>query len=245
LTGNLRKFIATSDHPVAKMGRWFYRALTSLSVPAPKFIVVPICVCYIFLRAVSYEIRRILIAEPFFKSYCTRYGRRLKTGIYLHWIQGKGQIIIGDNVTVDGKCGFTFAARFCENPTLEIGNNCFIGHECSFTVGKRITIGNHCLIASNAWFFDSPGHPIDPADRLADLPPAENDVKPITIGDNVWIGRRAVIFPGVTVGNNSVISAGAVVTTDVPANCVVVGNPARRILSIGAPPIAPVLAINQ
>jgi maltose O-acetyltransferase len=56
--------------------------------------------------------------------------------------------------------------------------------------------------------------------------------RPITIGNNVWIGGGAIILPGVTVGENSVIGAGAVVTKDVPANVVAVGNPARVIRSI-------------
>jgi acetyltransferase-like isoleucine patch superfamily enzyme len=57
-------------------------------------------------------------------------------------------------------------------------------------------------------------------------------VRPITLGDNVWVGRNAMIFPGVTVGEGSVVSAGAVVTSDVPPNTVVAGNPARRIASV-------------
>ena len=56
--------------------------------------------------------------------------------------------------------------------------------------------------------------------------------KPITIGDNVWLGGGAIILPGVTIGENSVVGAGTVVTKDIPANCVAVGNPARVIKSI-------------
>jgi acetyltransferase-like isoleucine patch superfamily enzyme len=57
-------------------------------------------------------------------------------------------------------------------------------------------------------------------------------VQPITIGDNVWIGRNALVFPGVTVGENSIVAAGAVVTSDVPPGSVVAGNPARRIAKV-------------
>lgn len=72
-------------------------------------------------------------------------------------------------------------------------------------------------------------HPIDAAGRKERLGIA----KPITIGDNVWIGGNAVVLMGVTIGNNVVIGAGSVVTHDIPSNAVAVGNPARVIRMIG------------
>lgn len=74
----------------------------------------------------------------------------------------------------------------------------------------------------------TPTHPLEPQPRRDKLEAA----RPITIGDNVWIGGGAVVLPGVTIGDNSVIGAGAVVTKDVPANVVAVGNPARVVRSL-------------
>jgi acetyltransferase-like isoleucine patch superfamily enzyme len=79
--------------------------------------------------------------------------------------------------------------------------------------------------------FDSPGHPVDPEARRAGLSPTAADVLPITIGDNVWIGGRSIVHPGVTIGDHSVVSAGSVVMSDVPANAVVAGNPARAVMT--------------
>lgn len=87
--------------------------------------------------------------------------------------------------------------------------------------------------------FDSSGHSTDPAARLAGLQPPEHEVKPITIGDNVWIGRNVSIFPGVTVGEGSVISAAAVVMSDVLPYTVVAGNPARRVSALTPPAAVP------
>src|SRR5262249_44425521 len=98
-----------------------------------------------------------------------------------------------------------------------------------FTVGKQIMIGRHCHIASHVWMFDASGHPSDPAARLAGLTAAPEEVRPITVEDNVWIGRRCIIFPGVTIGEDSIVAAGAVVMSDVPANSVGAGNPARKL----------------
>ena len=68
-------------------------------------------------------------------------------------------------------------------------------------------------------------HPLDPVERIS----GSEYGKPVTIGDNVWIGGRAIINPGVTIGDNAVIASGAVVTKDVPNNVVVGGNPAKII----------------
>jgi acetyltransferase-like isoleucine patch superfamily enzyme len=186
--------------------------------------------CYLAGRGLWFTFRRVAIAEPLFKAYCKEYGRGLRTGIYLHWIQGVGDIVTGDDVLVDGKSAISFAARYADRPLLQIGDHTKVGHNCHFTIGKAIRIGRHCLIAANVLMFDSGGHASDPELRMQGLPPAENQVRPITLEDNVWIGRNAIIFPGVTIGEGSIVSAGAVVMMDVPAYTVVAGNPARKIL---------------
>ena len=83
---------------------------------------------YLFLRRVYYFLIRVFVCEPFFKTYCAQYGRNVHTGVFVHWIRGRGQLIVGDNVTVDGKCSFIFAVRYAEQPTLRIGNNVWVGH---------------------------------------------------------------------------------------------------------------------
>jgi acetyltransferase-like isoleucine patch superfamily enzyme len=176
----------------------------------------------------------VFVAEPLFKGYCRSYGHNVRTDVFVHWVQGRGDLIIGDDVLIDGKCSFNFAARFTPHPTLSVGSGSGIGHGCAFTIGKKITIGRNCRIAAGVWMFDSPGHPSDPQARLDNVPALDADVKPIVVADNVWIGGRAVIFPGVTIGEGSIIAAAAVVTTDVPANSIVAGNPARRIGTLAA-----------
>jgi acetyltransferase-like isoleucine patch superfamily enzyme len=141
-------------------------------------------------------------------------------------------LIVGDDVLIDGRCNLKFAARYKDNPTLRIGNNTGIGHECTFTVANSIIIGDHCRIALGVTMFDTPGHPLDAEDRKAGESAAEQDVKPIEIGNNVWIGRNATIFPGVIIGDKSVIASGASVMASVPADTVVGGNPARAMKSL-------------
>jgi acetyltransferase-like isoleucine patch superfamily enzyme len=227
--GNGRRFVASSDHWVARTLRHAYRSIVNFTLPAPRALTKPALALVLLIRTTYYYLVRALFCEPLFKAYCTRYGRNVHTGVFLHWVHGGGELILGDNVYVDGKCSFTFAVRYTEKPRLTIGDNTRIGHNCSFTIGKQITIGRHCLLGSSVYMFDSPGHPTDPAARLAGLPSRIEEVRPITIGDNVWIGARAIIYPGVVIGNDSVVATGSVVMGSVAPQTMVAGNPARQI----------------
>ncbi|NLS95780.1 MAG: acyltransferase [Planctomycetaceae bacterium] len=232
---NLHKFLATSDHPFARMGRNVRRWMRNLSLPAPRIVVKPMLWCFLAIRNTYYFVMRVFICEPLFKAYCTKYGNNLHTGVFIHWVMGKGNIIIGDNVTIDGKCSFIFSSRYCDMPKLEIGHRTGVGANCSFVVGKHIHIGEDCMIAGGTSFFDSNGHPADPDARKAKRPPSAEEVRPIEIGDNVWIGNNSTIFPGVRIGEGSIVSARSVVRTQVRPYTVVAGNPARKICDLSRP----------
>jgi acetyltransferase-like isoleucine patch superfamily enzyme len=229
---NLYRSIALSDHWAARLARCVYRYVMTFSVPAPRVLTRPILATFLLLRATYYVLARVFVCEPLFKAYCTRYGKNLRTGSFLHWVQGQGELIIGDNVVVDGRCSFFFAARYTERPTMTIGDHTGIGHNCAFTVGKRIAIGRHCRIATSVQMFDSPAHPADPAERLKGMTLSPDEVQPITVGDNVWIGASAIIMPGVTIGDGSIVAMSAVVMNSVPPNTLVAGNPARQVRSL-------------
>ncbi len=230
-----RRFLATSPHPVAKAARALVRGVRTLSIPAPRVIVAPALAVVVAIRNVYHFALRVFVCEPLFKAYCREYGRDLHTDIFLHWVMGDGDIIVGDDVLFDGKISINFAARYCERPTLRVGSHSGIGHAATLTIGKAITIGAHCRIAGDVAIFDVSGHPADPSARLAGEPPSLAEVRPVVIEDNVWIGKSAIIHPGVRIGWGSIVSAGAVVLADVPALSVVAGNPARKIGVLAAP----------
>ncbi|MEV6813085.1 sugar O-acetyltransferase [Micromonospora sp. NPDC051296] len=110
---------------------------------------------------------------------------------------------------------------------IHVGARTFINYGLMALDVAQILIGEDVLMGPNVQLL-TPTHPIDPEPRRAKWEAA----LPITIGNNVWIGGMAVICPGVTIGDNSVIGAGAVVTKDIPADVVAVGNPARVIRSV-------------
>ncbi|MBF4619254.1 sugar O-acetyltransferase [Clavibacter sp. VKM Ac-2873] len=114
---------------------------------------------------------------------------------------------------------------------IRIGARTFVNGGLTALDVAAITIGEDCQIGPNVQLL-TPTHPIDPQPRRDKLEAA----RPITLGDNVWLGGGVIVCPGVSIGDDSVIGAGSVVTRDIPAGVVAVGNPARVIREIAARP---------
>lgn len=108
---------------------------------------------------------------------------------------------------------------------ISLGNHIFINHACSFLDMGGITLEDHVLVGPKVNLITE-NHPLNPADRRSMI------CKPIVIKRNAWIGAGATILPGVTIGKNAVIAAGAVVSKDVPDNTIVGGVPAKVIKTI-------------
>lgn len=105
---------------------------------------------------------------------------------------------------------------------ISIGENFYANYNCTIIDCAKVTIGDNVFIAPNVSLFTA-GHPLHPDIRNNQLEYAA----PIFIGSNVWLGGGAIVNPGVTIGDNIVIGSGSVVTKDIPANVVAVGNSAE------------------
>ncbi|NLT53844.1 MAG: sugar O-acetyltransferase [Actinomycetales bacterium] len=110
---------------------------------------------------------------------------------------------------------------------IRIGARSFANYNLTALDVAAITIGDDVLIGPNVQLL-TPTHPVDPEPRRAKYEAAA----PITIEDNVWLGGGVVVLPGVTIGENTVVGAGAVVVRDLPSGVVAVGNPARVVRSL-------------
>lgn len=111
----------------------------------------------------------------------------------------------------------------CDNgKNIRIGSNFTGNFNLTILDIREVTIGDNVMIGPNT-LISTVNHPLDPVGRRKHLGIA----KPVTIGDDVWIGGNATILPGVTIGNNVVVGAGAVVTRDIPDNSLALGVPAR------------------
>jgi maltose O-acetyltransferase len=147
---------------------------------------------------------------------------------------GRGSLVIGSN----NMLGYGPAPRLGNgeillqprdhNARILIGDNNSLSNNVSLVAMGAITIGSHCLIGDQVCIFDCDFHEISPTQRLSGVGP----IKPVLIGDNVWIGSRVMVLKGVTIGENSVVAAMSVVTKSIPPNSLAAGNPAKVIRSV-------------
>lgn len=129
--------------------------------------------------------------------------------------------LTGDNVFMEPNIRFDYGSN------TYVGENFYANFDCTILDVCEVRFGDNCMLAPGVQIYTAT-HPLDPTERNS----GKEFAKPITVGDNVWIGGSSIINPGVTVGNNVVIASGSVVVKDVPDNVVVGGNPAKVIKQI-------------
>lgn len=136
--------------------------------------------------------------------------------------------VFGDLIGTPVDDGFMLIPPFYTTHGIDIrvGRNVFINQNCTIYDLGGVDIGDDVMIGPNVSIITS-GHPLEPSRRRSGVTAA-----PIVIGRNVWIAAGATIIGGVTVGENSVVAAGAVVTRDVPPNVLVAGVPATVIRAL-------------
>ena len=167
--------------------------------------------------------------DPQYSIFMDAVSRTLKLSAALNASENVGQVrerlseIIGIPIDDSSTIFAPFHTNFGQH--IRIGKNVFINHACSFLDMGGITIEDNVLIGPKVNLITE-NHPIDPSNRKTLL------CKPIVIKKNSWIGAASSILPGVTIGENSVVAAGSVVTKDVPSNTIVAGVPARQVKEI-------------
>lgn len=169
---------------------------------------------------------KILWVEPVLKSVCSELGKGLRAE-RLPYMRGKGRLVIGEYVNLSGRSCFYFMGGMPEVPEIRVGSHTFIGNGCTLSAARSIVVGDHCLLSAGVRVHDNDGHPLDPDRRRAGEPIAFGETAPVVIEDNVWIGACATVLKGITIGENSVVGTGTVVTKHVPPNSIVAGNPGQ------------------
>lgn len=151
-------------------------------------------------------------------------GRRVRAGRHFKVfgslkVRGPGEVTFGDRVTVLGDATpFTYGAE----ARIAVGSDVLLG-SVRFGCAREIVIGDECILADCS--ISDTDHHSARADRRSASAPVR--VAPVRLERNVWVGRQAAVLPGCTIGENSVISHGAVIMRSFGANIVIVGNPAK------------------
>lgn len=204
------------------------KAALTFQLPIPRSFDPAYRLIRYVLAAKDQLVERFMVAcfrYPVVRSMCVSIGERLQMEV-IPDIQGTVRVYLGDDVNLSG--GFKIlAGRIFSDPEFRVGNRTFIGSGCFFMVAKSITIGDDVLIAAHCHISDFSAHPLDPDGRAAGEQVDPQDVRPVRIGNKAWIGRGATVLPGVTIGEGAIVGAATVVTKDVPAGHICVGNPGR------------------
>jgi acetyltransferase-like isoleucine patch superfamily enzyme len=156
-----------------------------------------------------------------------------ETSSFIDQLQNKPQgLVLRGHVDIDypkvevgDGCCFRLNDYFrgTKDGMISLGKKVWIGDNVTFNSACKISIGDDTMIASNSYIVDH-DHCVDTDGLLISSPLI---CQPVTIGKNVWVGANSVILKGVFIGDGAVIGAGSVVVKDVPANAIVVGNPAH------------------
>jgi maltose O-acetyltransferase len=157
-------------------------------------------------------------------------GKRVRFNVPVRG-EGKGSLHIGNGSSLG--CGYAprlgkgevFLQARHPNAKIVMGESNAVGNNVAMVANEQITIGDNCLIGELVTIYDCDFHEINPATRNRSV----GLTKPVSIGNNVWLGSRVLVLKGVTIGDNSVIAAASVVTKSIPANCLAAGNPAKII----------------
>jgi serine acetyltransferase len=204
------------------------RTILTFHFPVPR-VFGPIYRFIHLLATINFETdERIRVAcyrFPLLRAMCASVGKRLQMEL-VPSISGPIKIYLGDDVRLSGRSTIA-GGRVFPDPEFRVGNRTFIGAGCFFSIAKSITIGEDVLVAGNCTVADYSAHPLDPEKRIAGVQVDPEDVRPVRIENKAWVGRGAVILPGVTIGEGAVVGAATVVTKDVPPGQICVGNPGR------------------
>lgn len=153
-------------------------------------------------------------------------GRDIQSGGGLPSVCNEGTMQLGDRVVVRSP-HHRIELHSSPGARLVIGADSYLNQGCTLAATRSIEIGERCLVGEFVAIHDTNFHAVQPGQPVKSAP--------VRIGHNVWIGHRAIILAGVTIGDHAVIGAGAVVTKDVPARHVVGGNPAKLIRVLECP----------
>jgi acetyltransferase-like isoleucine patch superfamily enzyme len=223
-------WVKRAESPSAARLKRMATSVLAAEAPAPRWLFGPLFALHQARGALRSHAAQVAYYQPMFRARARRVGRRLNLYGGFPYIYGDLMLDVGDDCKISAQTSLV-AGHVFDEPTLELGDHTNLGPGVVISVCRSVKIGSWVRVGSGAFIADNPGHPLQAGRRRHEAVTREQ-VRPVVIEDDVWVGTRATILPGVRVGARSVIGAGAVVTRDVPADVVVAGNPARVVRSL-------------
>jgi acetyltransferase-like isoleucine patch superfamily enzyme len=187
---------------------------------------------YIFNSFESFQSNKETRKKKIIFSNCKAIGTNFNLGKD-YQVHNPQYIEIGDNFIAGVRFRIEAWDSYYDqkfSPKIKIGNNVIFNTDIHIGCIDKIEIGKNCLFGSRIYITDHQhGGPTPEMLKIAPKDRPLSSKGPVIIKDNVWVGEGVAIMPNVTIGENSIIATNAVVTKDVPANCVVAGVPAKVI----------------
>ena len=162
---------------------------------------------------------------PLFQARCASLGKNVAID-GLPFVAGHVEIHIGDNVWIGGQVS-VISGSAAHHPRLIINDRAEVGWNVLFSINSEIVIEEDARVSFDCRLMDSDGHPREADLRAAHQRVRPQDVRPIRICRNAWVGNGTHVMKGVTIGEGAIIGANSVVVSDIPPFCLAMGNPAE------------------
>ncbi len=226
--------IKRADTPFFAWLKGFLKTIMRCNfIPSIKPIHLFLYQAHVIVRDILHRAYNGLWCVPAFQAKCYRHGKNLSLPCGMPLVLGPIRIEIGDDVAI---LDSTLASgHVYNNPRLRIGSRVTIGYHTDISVAQEVSIGDDVMFAKDCFVADNDGHPLSPERRLNHDSVNASEVKPVKIGNNVWIGTGSYILKGSNIGDGAVIAANSVVTGEVRPNSLYAGSPAKFVRYIGDP----------
>ena len=232
MIARLKHWLKNSDNPLAQRLFRMAKAVRGGSVPmVPGLHHALFAIHTGIARGVS-ELLRATYWTPLFKTQLAECGSALRLEGGMPQVLGPHlRIEVGNNVSMSAQMTINGRPQ-TRAPELIIGDNVVLGWLTGISVGRRIVIGDNVMFGGRNSLFGYSGHPLDAVARAAGEAESDAAVGDIIVGRNCWIGTGVIITGPATIGENTIVAAGSVVTSDLPANVLAGGVPARVIKTL-------------
>lgn len=203
------------------------KAVRRISVPSWRPLHLPLYYFHVGVCAFFNKVYQGLWTVPLFRARCVSCGSGLRLPNGMPLVVGEHlHLYIGNDVKI--LLSTLMSGHVFDSSQIKIGNRVTIGHNTCISAAKSVEIGDDTVMA-DIFIADNDGHPLSPELRRRHASVGPEDVKPIKIGKNVWLGGGCYVLKGSVIGDNSIIAANSVVAGEIPANCVAAGSPAKVI----------------